>query len=555
MGEGEHMKFIRHIRTKLEASVLIGVLLLLSINQVLPAADSGPLDATITNSLGHSFPVTFTNLQQAIWELNATNGGWVQVPPCQMIFPKTLYLISNLVFKGSGNSTQFKLGSQVNKNMTMLKGLTQVTIQDMRFDVNNVSQSPSVENISAIYMDNNCSYITIQRCSFYRGHGSFIFDNWYRPASYLTVQNCQFHKRQRQFWGAAISFAGFYSVARNNFIEDTYSIGIRIVGSHYNSFDAEHDILDGNYMTGEIGHGIHMEHAVNCTITNNVIYNLNSSAYHGWDSSTAYSSGILMTTGTLCEGNRVEHVNYRGIGSQGNCTIINNYVADVESVVGIISSAGDIVSNNIVTGGVYVPSVGIKTRGSAIVTNNTIKTTGTKKYSIGINANTDTNIVNNNMVTNALVGIRLDLNNYSTATGNIITNAPGVGLMANQNNHCSITANTLTNVTKGIQLYKTQNTTVFSNILKTTSPVQKSTIYEDTAPCNYNQIFGNNIDLCKVKTIVTIGANTTYGFNIGYAPIRLPVTPPPTQPVAGSCWFNATTGKLGIYDGSKWVWK
>jgi parallel beta-helix repeat protein len=549
------MKTIPHIRTKLEAGVLIGILLLLCINQVLPAADTGSTDTMITNSLGHSYTVTFANLQHAVWELNSTNGGWVQVPPCQLIFPKTLYLISNLVFKGAGNTTQFKLGSNVNKNMTALNGLTQVTIQNMRFDVNNVSQSTTAENLSAIYMDDWCSYITIDHCSFYRGHGSFIFDNWYRPASYVTVENSQFHKRQRQYWAAAISFAGTYSTARNNFIEDTYSIGIRIVGSHYNDFLAEHDIIDGNYITGEIGHGIHMEFAANCTIINNIIYDLNSTAFHGYDGANAYSSGILMTTGTLCENNMVDHVNYRGIGSQGNCTVVNNYVKDVESVVGILASAGDIVSNNIVTGGLYIPSVGIKSRGSATITNNIVTATGTKKYSIGINANTGSNVVSDNTVSNALVGIRLDANTNSSVDSNRIQNAPGVGLLASQSDHCTVTGNTLTNVTKGIQLYKTHNSTVFSNILSTTSPVAKSSIYEELAPCNYNQIFGNNINGCKVKNIITIGANTSYGFNVGYTPIRLPITPPPTQPVAGSCWFNSTTGKLGIYDGSHWIWK
>ena len=545
------MKSALPARTKFEAAAIIGLVFLLSISQ-LPAANT---DGMITNSLGHSFSVSFSNLQTAIYELNATNGGWVQVPSCNITFPKTLQLISNLIFKGSGNSTIFYLGNNVNRNMTLLKGKTQVTIQNFRFYVNNASQSRNAQNLSAIYLDKSCTYVTVDHCSFYNGHGSFIFDNWYHPAQYLTVQNCQFHKRQRQYWAAAISFAGNYSVARNNFIEDTYSIGIRIVGSKYNSFIAQHDTLDNNYMTGEIGHGIHMELSANCTIINNVIYNLNSSCFKGWDSANAYSSGILMTTGTICNNNVVNHVNYRGIGSQGNCTVTDNTVQDVESVVGILASAGDTVANNLVTSGLYVPSVAIKSRGSAIITGNTVKTTGTKTYSVGINANTGTNDVSDNYVSGAQVGIRLDLNNYSTVSNNQIKYASGLGLFISQSHHCSIYGNVVLNVTKGIQLYKTHNSTVNSNTVSSTSPVTKSSIWEDTAPSNYNQFFGNNINACRVKTIVTIGSNSTYGFNIGYTPIRLPVTAPPTNPVPGSCRFNATTDKLGIYDGSKWVWK
>jgi len=48
--------------------------------------------------------------------------------------------------------------------------------------------------------------------------------------------------------------------------------------------------------------------------------------------------------------------------------------------------------------------------------------------------------------------------------------------------------------------------------------------------------------------------NLTISGNVTVGDLILPTTVP-THPVAGSVWFNATTGDLGIYNGTGWKWK
>src|SRR4030043_2231990 len=71
----------------------------------------------IVCSNGKSFPATQIGLQAAIYSLNSTNGGWVEVPVCNITFTTTLFITSGVWLRGSGNGTIFYLANNINKTM------------------------------------------------------------------------------------------------------------------------------------------------------------------------------------------------------------------------------------------------------------------------------------------------------------------------------------------------------------------------------------------------------------------------------------------------------
>lgn len=495
------------------------------------------VDTFIRNSKGNYWTINFANLQLAIYDLNSTNGGRVDVPNCNITFTTTLKGTNNLQLQGMGkNSTIFFLNAGVNKDMINFSNCHNCLVEGIRFNFNNWSQSDT-GNLSIIRMSNFCSFITIQQCSFWNGHGSMIeTGDFMHPANNITIQDCDFHNRRQRFWGGAISFWGSDCIASNNFIEDMWAVAMRVHGSVYYTPYPERCIIDGNIITGSCGHGIHMEYARNCTITNNIIYNLNSTAYNGYDAATAYSSGIIIGTTSLyvtVSNNYINGVKRWGISVQGPGGIVTGNTVLNYVDYGIQTYSHCSVSGNYIKAKNGVsPSVGITALNNCTITGNRIYAQSTTYYNqMGISVSGHC-IITGNYLNNTYAGIRVDTPGKNILINdNEIINCANTAIMLNDVSFCSVSNNIINRSSLGIRIYKSHNNTITGNILQTTSAAASSSIYEDTAPANYNKIENNNIRKCKVNTIVLIGINSY------------------------EMLVNTTTGLIGIHTGSGTIWK
>jgi len=71
----------------------------------------------ITNSRGNTFGVTQSGLQQSIWDLNSSGGGWVELPVCNISITSTVYITSNVWLRGTGNTSIIYLANSANTTM------------------------------------------------------------------------------------------------------------------------------------------------------------------------------------------------------------------------------------------------------------------------------------------------------------------------------------------------------------------------------------------------------------------------------------------------------
>jgi parallel beta-helix repeat protein len=421
----------------------------------------------ITNSIGLRYNLTFENLQKATWDLNASGGGWIRVPACTLTFTHPYYPISHLDIEGTGNETIFAMASSINTNMVILDGKTNVRFAGIKFDMNGANQH-SKNNLSVIYQTHACSFISVEHCSFYHGHGSYIYDNWASPSSNVTVDHSQFHAREHLYWQGGISFAGADCIARDNYVEDTWACGIRVHGSKYYTPYPRRCLIEGNYITGTIGHGIHMEYASDCQIINNTIVDLNCSAYKGYDTPDAYSSGILVTSDSLVKGNVIRRVNYRAIASGGNNIIIGNVITDVEDVAGIVGAAGDVISNNYIESNVYPnhPTYGIRVIGPCVIEENMLACRNASRFDIGIYAKAGKSMISNNTVYQSRVGIRTELGQDSVITSNVIDNNTGVAILMFSSPYSMVSGNILSAIQDAFRFYSSQGCQVSNNTIQ-----------------------------------------------------------------------------------------
>lgn len=484
------------LRTKIEAVVAILFLMVLAAVTVASVtrtiSDSGDDSYTlIRNSKGNYWEATEINLQSAIDDL--TTGGTIWLPICTINVVNIIYLDDKINLIGVGYESTLRLPDNTNKDILRINGKKNILIENVHFDVNGGGQTTYGHNAIDIY--GTSKNVTIRGCYFNEGVASII--DVQEDASYITVDSCYFNGRNHEGYGGAIWFSGDYCIAKNNMILDTYACGI-VLESGTGLSPPKNCIIDGNIITGEISHGIHMEgsnKANNCTITNNHIFDLNSTAYLAADNH--YSIGIFLQNNSICSNNRIENVHYYGIMSFGDTIISDNIIKNVAAKSGIRSNSGHaVIKGNIIE---HVGLYAVK--GGYIVSDNYIYDAVT-----GID---DAHIMTVNFIEECTTGIIVNQNG-AIIGDNRILDCSYAAIDAGGNNDITITGNIIENcgTSHAIRLSTAENCVVTGNRIFDCG----YSIREENG-ADYNIIVTNN---CRgnVHSIETIGENTVKEHNI-----------------------------------------
>ncbi|MCD4740573.1 right-handed parallel beta-helix repeat-containing protein [archaeon] len=384
-------------------------------------------ETLIRNSNGNYWEPTTTNIQIAIDDLG-TQGGSIWLPSGTFIITQTIQLDDNINLIGKGKSTIIKLGNNAETDLLKIHNSDNVVIRDIFFDGNEAGQSPPPHyGELGIVISGSSSYVTIQNCYFKDIVASHI--DAQEGTSFITVDSCHFEGRREWSstnagYGGAIWFSGQNNVAKNNFIKDTYACGIVFEALPENP--PASGIADGNIITGNICHGIHMENNVksaNVIISNNYLYDLGSDAY---EISNARCWGINLEEGSIAANNVVDGVrsyakgSYCLYGINGNTTIEGNTVQGCE--IGIIRYHGNksskIIGNSIsdmIKYGVYCGGYSDNT----VVVGNTVENVGS--HGIYLLNGRQNCIVTGNIVSNTGSHgiIEADTSDYNIITSNI----------------------------------------------------------------------------------------------------------------------------------------
>lgn len=322
------MKILKTKERKLYASILIILLLIgvsiYSVNSVTRTISDSQdtIETFIKTSDGKYFSTTNTGLNNSIDSL--PNGGTIWLPGNTTYSISTVDFESNINYIGGGYSTHFSLIA--NSDLVTISTEENILIENIRFDGNNESVSAG----NAIDITGASKNITIQNCWFVDCDLSFI--DCEEGTSFITIEGCFFKGiEESASHPAAVWFAGSHCIVKNNYMEDCYGSGV-VCESETGQPPSSWHIIDGNVITGNTGHGIHMERngsqsylkSNNCTIINNHIYDLYSAAYGSSD----YSSGILLSENTTCSNNKIYNVHKNGISVCGNNTIVSDNTID-----------------------------------------------------------------------------------------------------------------------------------------------------------------------------------------------------------------------------------
>ena len=237
--------------------LLLGVsTLCILLSSVLGSAQN--LDEYIETAEGENLLLSGENLQFAID--SCSKGGTVKIVGSIEI-STDIVLKSDITIRGGEliRAPETYVGG-----MVLLNNVHNVRITGIIFDgnmENNVDTPYSKpkgsggQNCIKIGWQGECSNIRIDNCTFQSGIASHIFA--FQTSHHVTVEDCTFYGRRHEGWGAAVWFRSHHGVIRNNHIQDTYACGIVMEGTEDNP--ADNNTVDGNYITGEIAHGIHSE--------------------------------------------------------------------------------------------------------------------------------------------------------------------------------------------------------------------------------------------------------------------------------------------------------
>jgi len=369
------------------------------------------------------------NVQNAIWDLNSSSGGIVWLPAGTMNI-SNLEICDNVQLQGVGGATILRRADNTSTNMIHIYKHHDIVISNLHVEGNNETTWTyyDTSNIRIEGLNPKSYNVTIRDCYFNNSVGSHIMTD--HGAYNILIENCFFNGRQHEMYGAAIWFSGSNSIARNNFIKDTYACGIVF---EENTYGQAGGIADGNEITGETSHGVHCEGtgSANVTIINNHIHDLNSSAYA--DTALHWSLGIYLDENCYCANNIIENVDERGISGTENCTIMYNIVRNVTGECGR-NSCGIIASRSSIIIGNYVENIGkdgiqaysyFDDCHQNIISNNIIKHVGQNKSgSRGIRL-MGNGTISGNYIEDAEIGIYTGINNANmtvTTIGNRVVN-------------------------------------------------------------------------------------------------------------------------------------
>ena len=281
----------------------------------------------------NSYNVTFADLQTA-----CDLGVEVKLPSdCNITVVAPGLSMSKKGTKLIGwNSTLFLAAGSNCDMITVSAG--NISITGVYFNMNNYSQTYGTHN--AIYLDNGAWDTHIFDCSFIHGVWHLINTASSSGQGRHIIESNRFYSRERQGYGGAICVRGAQNIVRNNIIKDTWGNGVCIEGSASITYD---NIVDGNIISGAVAVGIYNEnrYAKNTTIVNNIITNINSTAYIV--SEHYYSIGILSVKGCIIANNQISGVGDVGIYSNGDSEIIGNKIYNVRTNSLFASSGSGIV--------------------------------------------------------------------------------------------------------------------------------------------------------------------------------------------------------------------
>lgn len=318
----------------------------------------------ITNSNGNEWPPTLANLRLAFLDL-ADTGGKVSYPGNTEINVSgtPLLIPSNVIFEGCGYNSSLRLADGADIDILTLNGQHDITIRDIRFNVNNYTQGAYINAISmgASQWTYN---ITIEHCWFEHGNASFIDAEEFTYN--IVVDTCFFYEIEdniynrvatynasRDMYPAGIWFSGYDCTAKNNFIKNTFACGIVMEAGTTDPTSRGH-LIDGNTITGRVSHGIHMEgkggqlyyKASTTRIVNNRIYDCNSTAYESTD--PGYGKGILLSENSSAINNYIRNSPDHAIEVDGNNTLLEDNIIDTVQNAHAIRTTGNAYSTQII---------------------------------------------------------------------------------------------------------------------------------------------------------------------------------------------------------------
>jgi len=444
-------------------------------------------DDYIWNSNGYYYSVTETGLQDAVDDL--TTGGTVWLPECNISVVDIIELDNNTNLIGVGKASQLYLADGSDKNLLQIFEKSNILIENICFEGNNYSQT--VYDIGLININDysagiteKCENITIRGCYLYNGSKSLI--DCEEGTKNIVVEKCYIDGRQHEGYGGGIWFSGNYCIARNNFIKDTYGSGI-VVEAQTNQPSSSYHIIDGNIMTGDMAGGVYMEGAAgqdyskasNCTIINNIIYDINSTAYVV--SESYWSIGMIVQENSIVSNNVIDNAQKYGILSKGdNNKFYGNTIKNTQMTGVRIDSNATIFSGNHILDNLGTYALLIEQNDVIVSGNEIINSSGYFIYAYdSVGAKSNLGITNNILKDGNSHGVWVKDYDYVVISDNIID-----GVLAAR---------------AGIHFEDGSNTTITGNVIK-----------DDAVP--YDATDGIDLDVA-VDCIVS--GNSVSGFTDG----------------------------------------
>jgi len=426
------------LRTKIEIMCTVILLLMISIAQVLSVTRTisntqDTVTTFITNSNGKYWDASNSNIQSAVWDLNSTNGGWIQIPTGAILITKTIQLIDHLWIKGYGNATVLQLDDNANTsiftNVDKTSGNTDIKISDMTLDGN--GETCGIYPASAPTTRANTIYfkcvdrVTIQNCHITKSPAASIFW-WFVNDS--KVRDCELSYSGIQFEGTGqnnhipkgVFTEGCVNMIFDNLhIHDCFAAGFS-PEAHFGggTLNSSNWILS-NSIIHNCHDGIYLERTENGMISNCVIYDNNKDeayadeypdgvtigryvtnitisnciTYGNGNDSAGGGSGFACGSSQNCDNilfsNCISYDNYEhGFVCHGHDIIISGCTARNNTKCGIYGQGLNlsITNNNIVTCGdcgIWILSdVGTENKGG-IISGNKIRNTTDDAIRVG----------------------------------------------------------------------------------------------------------------------------------------------------------------------------
>jgi hypothetical protein len=526
------------------------------------------MDVTyIRNSNGKIYDATEANIQNAIWDLNSTSGGWVQVPRCNITFTTTLLVTNGIWLRGSGNGTVFYLGNAVNKTMIMNYSVNSknIRLSDFKMNGNSINQDPwcsavlynqkfgiHFRYVSNLTIDNLIIENTMSAGILIRQSSDVTITNTiiYRPGQHLQLDSIRtygYHAKGIALYNCS------RTIVSNCEIIDAYSSGIAVENDPTSTsvyYYGRNFIID-NVIVYNCFNGVWLEQARDGIISNCYFYDITKFGAYG---SGVGSRGLTIDT---CVNISVNHVFIEKVGNSSDnigdgilgiaknlilddCTIINSFGDGIE-----VGRYNTIVRNCNVFDSSLI-GIRVYTYGnySVQVIGCFVNNSGHQGMAIGGVASKDNPFIKACKISDNIIkttgngdsAIQCPCFNFSI-TGNIISNSAGFGIRmvegvrfgvisGNTINKCvedcikldntvvtfsvgnvSITGNYLSAGSDGIELNDAQNVTVSSNNIKECT---RGVVEVGTA--DYNHIGLNNCLGCTTPYTI-VGTHDTLSSN------------------------------------------